>query len=267
LTIACGAFIIIHNNSEKDGGMIIDSHVHVGASVTLHTEVELSHLLNAMETNHVDKAIVQPLPGAYPSSEKVHEVIHAMCKKYEGQFYGLISISPFLPLNQVEDEVKRCVEEFGFVGIKLHTFGHNVNPLSPEGDLIFQLAEQYKLVVNVHTGNGSFGNPCLIIPKAKEYENVSIVLAHSGMQYFATEAQVVASQHQNVYLETSWSQAEYIDGLVSSLGSNRIMFGSDVYTSNCYNLAVELEKYRVLDISNEDKNNCLSNTAAIVFGL
>ena len=248
--------------------MIIDSHVHLGGSNIFNCSVSESRLMSTMDRNKVDACIAQPLPGAIPDSRTVHDAIHALAKKHPGRVYGVASISPHLPKAEVEGEIRRCVEKLGFVGVKCHTVGHAVNPLSPNGDLLFRLADQLKVPLIVHTGSGvGLSNPALVIPKAREYPNVKVVLAHSGMLIFAGDAWVAAKECANVYLETSWAAAEDIEWFVTSLGSRKVMMGSDVYSERCYNQAVELEKYRIMEIPEADKANCLANTAREVFAL
>jgi predicted TIM-barrel fold metal-dependent hydrolase len=48
--------------------------------------------------------------------------------------------------------VERCVKELKFVGVKLHTIGHGVNPLTEDGDLVFATAFELGIPAMVHTG-------------------------------------------------------------------------------------------------------------------
>jgi uncharacterized protein len=260
----------LFNNDEfnREDVVIIDSHVHLGGSTIFGTQVTEKRLIETMDSNGVDACIAQPLPGAIPDSRTVHDAIHALSRKHPGRIYGVASISPHLPKPEVEGEIRRCIEELGFVGIKCHTVGHTVNPLSPNGDLLFRLADRFHVPIIVHTGNGvDLASPCLVIPKAREYPGVKIVLAHSGMVIFSADAWVVAKECPNVYLETSWTSAEDIEWYITSLGSRKVMMGSDIYSEPCYNQAVELQKYRIIRVSEEDRGNCLAGTAVGVFSL
>ena len=248
--------------------MIIDSHVHLGGSRIFDTIIDEENLISAMEKNNVDACVVQPLPGALPSSKEVHDKIFNLAKKYPKKIFGLVSINPHIPKKELKYEVERCIKELGFVGIKCHTIGHSVNPLSEDGDLIFNLANKLNIPINKHTGiDIAFAYPSLNIPKAKQYPELKIVLAHSGMGTLASEAYVAAKECTNIYLETSWTSAEDIEWFIKEVGSNRIMMGSDIFNNACYNQAVELKKYEVINIKDEDRINCLYKTAKEVFNL
>lgn len=248
--------------------MIVDSHVHLGGSKIFNTSVSEERLLQTMDRNGVDACIAQPLPGAIPDEPTVHDAIHALSRKHPGRVYGVASISPHLPRAEVEGEIRRCVEELGFVGLKCHTMGYAVHPLSQDADMLFALADRLKVPIIVHTGSGAgLANPALVIPKARQYPDVKVVLAHSGMLVFAADAWVAAKECSNVYLETSWASAEDIEWFIGSLGSRKVMMGSDIYSESCYNQSVELEKYRIIRISEADRSNCLADTAREVFAL
>ncbi len=248
--------------------MIIDSHVHLGGSSVFGTRVDEENLINTMKTNMIDACIVQSLPGALPSEKEVHNEIFSLSKKYPKKIFGLASVNPHLQKKQVIHEIERCIKDLGFVGIKCHTFGHSVSPLSESGDLLFKLADELDVPIVVHTGSGiPFSCPSLNMIKAKQYPDLKIILAHSGTGILIGEAHLAASEYENIYLETSWNSAEDIEWLIDSLGTEKVMMGSDIYNSACYNQAIELEKYKIINISDEDRDNCLYMTAKKIFNL
>ena len=248
--------------------MIIDTHVHLGKSNVFDAGISEENLLSSMENNGVDACIVQPLPVMGKEVSKVHDDIYKLANNHKGKIFGLASINPHLPRKEVKYELERCIKELGFVGIKCHTIGHSVNPLSEDGDFLFKMADDLGVPLNVHTGNGIvFAAPSLNIPMAKKYPDLKIVLAHSGMNILLAEAFVAAGECENIYLETSWTPAEGIEGLIKSVGSKRILMGSDIYDESCYNQAVELKKYEIINIPKEEKEDCLYKNAIKVFGL
>ena len=132
---------------------IIDVHAHLGDCRVFDTEITEAGLLQMMEENNISAAVVQPLPGASDYRD-VHERIYRLTQQYPNKFYGLISINPHKPKEELESEIKKYAQEYGFVGIKLHTQGHAVHPLSKDAYTLYELAAKNHLVVNVHTGLG-----------------------------------------------------------------------------------------------------------------
>lgn len=249
--------------------MIIDSHVHYGGSNLYGSIIDEKTLLLNMKKNGIDTCITQPLPEpTIEGAECAHQKIYELSKKYPGKIFGLACINPNLSKEKVIRELEKCVKEYRFVGIKCHTICHAVSPLSENGDLIFNTADKLGVPVMVHTGKGiPFSCPSLNIIKGRQYPGLKIILAHAGMHFLTEDAYTATRECENIFLETSWTPAEDIEWLIQKLGSEKIMMGSDIYNASCYNQAVELEKYRVLDLDPKDRENCLHKTAESVFDL
>ncbi len=242
---------------------VIDTHAHLGECCVfglLSTEEEM---LRRMEECGVDATIVQPYPGA-KSACQVHDRIAELCAKHPGRFFGLASLTPHGNYDAYRREVERCVKDLHFVGVKLHTIGHGVNPLSEDGDRVFATAHELGVPAMVHTGPGvPFALPSLCIPAARKYPGLKIILAHAGFAVFSAEAQVAASVCGNLYLETSWCIGEDIRWMISTIGPERVMMGADLPS----NVPVEIAKYRALDLAPEVYDQVMGATAVEVFHL
>jgi hypothetical protein len=211
----------------------------------------------------VDAALLLPYPGA-PDVEKIHDEIVQLMKENPGKIFGIVSLNPHMDEERYLSEVERLVKDEGFVGVKLHTIGHAINPLSSDATKVFEAAKRLHIPVIVHTGMGiPFALPSLVIPRAKAYPNVKIVLYHSGWQVFSPEDYVAASVCDNVYLETSWCSVLEKSWFINALGSDRVLFGSDLPE----NQAAEIFSFKSLNISDKDLENVLGKTAIRVFDL
>lgn len=242
---------------------VIDAHAHLGECCVfglLSTEEEL---VRRMDECGIDASIVQPFPGSRQAA-KTHDRIAELCEKHPGRFFGLASLNPHSDHDAYRREVERCVRDLYFVGVKLHTIGHAVNPLSEDADLVFATAQALGIPVMVHTGPGvPFALPSLSIPAARKYPGLKIVLAHAGFGVFSAEAQVAASVCGNLYLETSWSGGEDIRWMISTIGPDRVMMGADLAS----NVPVEVAKYRALDLEPAVYDKVMGGTAIEVFDL
>lgn len=242
---------------------IIDAHAHLGKCCVFDLVNTEQELLRRMDECEIDATIVQPYPGA-PDAEETHDRIAEMCAKHPGRFFGLASVSPHGNHDAYRREVERCIRDLNFVGVKLHTIGHAVNPLSEDGDFVFSTAHDLGIPAMVHTGPGvPFALPSLCIPAAQKYPGLKIILAHAGFGVFSAEAQVAASVCGNLYLETSWCLGEDIRWMISTLGPERVMLGTDLPT----NVPVEIAKYRALDLDPRVYAQVMGRTACEVFKL
>lgn len=241
---------------------IIDSHNHLSDCRTFGYDFTEKMLLDALQNAKVDGAILQPFPGC-TDVKGTHDRIAELAKNYPGKFYGIASVSPHLPEEEFVAESTRAIKELGFKGLKLHTIGHAVNPMSKDGQRVVEMAKALNVALNVHTGTGiPFSLPSLVIPFAKSFPN-PIVLAHAGATLLTQEAIIVAQQFENIYLEMSWCAPNQIQQAVNAIGSERVMFGSDSLT----NLENELQKFYTIGLTDKQLEDVLYKTAKVAFSL
>jgi predicted TIM-barrel fold metal-dependent hydrolase len=242
---------------------VIDTHAHLGECCVFGLFATEEEMIRRMDESGVDATIVQPYPGAKDYLHR-HDEIAELCQKHPGRFFGLASLSPHVGREKYQREVERCIKDLKFVAVKLHTLGHAVNPLSEDGDMVFETAAAFGVPAMVHTGMGiPFSLPALCIPAANKYPGLKIVLAHAGGGIVSAEAQVAASICKNLYLETSWCLGEDIRWMISTIGADRVMMGADLPS----NVPVEFAKYRSLDLAPDVFNKVMGETAVEVFNL
>jgi len=243
--------------------LIIDSHTHLGKSNLSSIDISESDLLDAAQKWDVDAALV--IPHAAPDEPfSAHEKVNLLTQKHPQTFFGIAAHNPLLIGDDYPAETRKCIESFGFKGIKFHPLLFTLSPMMPKAQVVFRTAVELNVPVIVHTGTGvPWTLPSLCIPISRQYPDLKIVLAHSGMTVFADEAYIAASECANIYLEVSWTAGFQIKHFVSSLGPERIMFGSDLPE----NMGVELIKLKSLDLNEDELGWILGKTADTVFGL
>ena len=243
--------------------MIIDTHTHLGYDYVFEEDFTFNELLTSMEKNRVDISIVQP--GTVLDLKTVveqHNAIADLARKMPGRIFGMANPNPHLPKDDYRGELERCVRDLGFVGVKMQTLGHGVDPGKSVGRRVFEVALDLKVPVMVHTGTGIPRSlPSALIPVAKDLPDLEIILAHCGGSMFASEAILAAQLCSSVHLETSWLPGFTIRRICRTLGADRVMFGSD----HGDNVAAELTKFRTIGLTDEELEWCLGKTAAKVF--
>ncbi|MEM0379041.1 MAG: amidohydrolase family protein [Thermosphaera sp.] len=239
---------------------IIDTHMHLGDCLIFGLSIRDEDLVNYLKTHDV-RIIVQPFPGA-PDPVKVHDRIHELSVRFKGRVYGLASINPFLNSELVSKELERSLGELKFKGVKLHTAGHSISPPNPRASIIFEAARKHKVPVMIHTGPGPFSDPMLVAPRAEEYPDVKIILAHAGFGIYANAALWLAKKYDNIYLETSWSHTFDLQAFLSSV-PDKVVFGTDLVE----NIPVEYAKLQGLKLSDDVKEKFLYSNAKTLFNI
>lgn len=245
--------------------IVVDAHAHLGFDEVFDEDFREDALVAAQDANGISVSLVQP--GSVHSLEAVqrqHDAIADLARRFPGRFYGIANPNPHLPGDEYEREVRRCVLELGFVGIKLHPLAHAVNPGGRHGCRVFAAAEELGVPVMVHTGAGiPWSAPSLLGPIARRHPQVKIIAAHAGAMILASEAANLAEEHPNVYLECSWTGGFLVRAWAERLGPERLMFGSD----HADNAAAELAKLRTCGLGDERLCWVLGRTAVEVFRL
>ena len=245
--------------------MIIDAHAHLGLDEVFDEDFTEADLLESQARNGIDLTLVQPaITHELGTVRRYHDAIADLAARHPGRFRGIANPNPHLGGGAWEAEVRRCLTELGFVGVKLHPAAHAVNPAGRAGRRVFALCAALQVPVIVHTGTGlPWSAPSLLAPAAKANPGLPIVVAHAGMMVLAGEAARLASDFPNVYLEVSWTGGFAVRRWARKHGARRLLFGSD-YPDNA---ATELAKVRTAGLTDEEIEWILGGTAASVFGV
>jgi uncharacterized protein len=244
--------------------VIIDTHTHVGGSFLIDEEYPEDWIIDGMRRWGVNVSLVMPHSHGTPDPERAHDRVFTFIQNNAGTCFGIADINPMLSDEAYWKEATRCVNDFGFVALKLHPLLHPCNPLAKSATKVFEAAKFLGVPVISHTGLGSpFSLPALLISRAREFPDVPIVMAHAGQNFYIAEAVIAAEVCENLFLEPSWCGAHRVKDAIRKLGSQRFMMGSD----SRLNIPVELTKYRTIGLSDQELEDCLGGTAARVFRL
>ena len=237
---------------------IIDTHTHIGDSKVTFSAATEEELLKCMSRYHIDAIFTFPLPEPAPDSPTVHNRIYKFAQDNPGKVWGVADINPSTDYDTYVAEATRCIKELGFIAIKLHPYLEATKPLGPQAVKVYETARSLGVPVIVHTGNGvPLALPSLLIPIAKKYPDLPIVLAHSGSWTYFDEAMIAAQLCDNIFLEMSTTSVFHLSAGLKSLGASKMMFGSD----GCLNVGPELAKVEALDLPEDVAEQYLSKTA------
>ena len=207
----------------------------------------LQRLINDMDEAGIDKTVILPLDfeflysGGGLTFRDFNDLAGAYLKEAPDRIIAFAGIDPRRG-KAGEEELKRCVEELGFSGLKLWT----VAGFFPDDESYYPLYEAAaRLGVNilVHTGMGpgetylKTCQPVFVDKIAVDFREINFIMAHVGTPW-VEEALAVAMKNSNVYVDLSaWqpahalfplrlaqvlSQAKLMHG-----GVHKVLFGSD----------------------------------------
>jgi uncharacterized protein len=232
--------------------MIIDCHCHAGKGDGLtgpwDTAAPLAKYLRwAAHAGISRTAIFAAFHSDYAIANR--EVARIVASR-PSRFYGLAFVHASRDRDRVHDLVQVAVEQYGFVGIKVHRYDAR---LTRE---ICDVAQAFGVPVLYDP----IGEVSIIELVAPEYPQVDFIIPHMGS--FSDDWRAQHSmidylvRHPNVYVDTSGVRRfELLEQAVQRAGARKILFGSD---GPWLHPGVELEKIRLLGLSPTDEQLVLA---------
>jgi predicted TIM-barrel fold metal-dependent hydrolase len=231
--------------------MIVDTHTHLSTleqwgpvfekafnnafrSHTFDLHVTPERHWKAMEC--VDKAIVFGINSLALQMCTPNEAIAEYANARPDKIVGYMSIDPHSP--DAMEQLDYCVNTLGLRGLKMSPVYQDYHPSDQRARQIHRRAEQLGLPILTHAAFHSisvtrmeWANPLLYDEVAREFPNLTIVLAHIGLPWFH-DAMVMVRKHRNVYADVS--PALHQGWLYQALSTfqefdlmDKLLFGSD----------------------------------------
>jgi predicted TIM-barrel fold metal-dependent hydrolase len=238
--------------------VILDFHTHLGrgepGADELQRDILPAQLISVMDEAGVDRAVCFPVTYTdYRSA--IREIADAVAD-WPDRLIGFARVgdTPDAP-----DILRWAVNELGMQGLKLHHGCDSIDPEGPNLHAVMGAAQELDIPVIFDC----FGERAsLVIPLTERY-TCPIVLGHMGGLWnigWIDRCIEAARRHPHVYLETS-SVLLFgkIEKAVAAIGSERVLFGTD---GPPIHARPEIEKIRILHVSDQDKANILGLNAA-----
>lgn len=213
---------------------IFDSLRRWAKVATPTTEVPVAATIAAMDQGGVNKALI----CAWVAPNKVmisNDEVAGFVAQAPDRLVGIGSVDISKPMAAVR-EVRRCVQELGFKGIRVLPWLWDAPPTDrrfyPVYTACAELGVPFCTQIG-HTGPlmpSEHGRPLYIDRVALDFPELTIVGGHIGYPW-TEEAVAVATKHENVFIDTSaYAVRRYPAEIVRFLrehGRRKILFGSN----------------------------------------
>lgn len=227
--------------------MIIDCHCHGGKGDGLtgpwDTAAPLERYLRRAARAGIDRTVVF---AAFHSDYSVanREVARIVASR-PNRLYGFAFVHPERHRGRVHAMLKVAVEDYGFVGVKVHRHDARITREICEAARTFRLPVLYDVM----------GETSVARLLAEEYPDVSFIIPHLGSFGDDWRAQLGLidhlARHPNIYTDTAGVRRfDLLDEAVHRAGARKILFGSD---GPWLHPEIELAKIRLLELSPRDE--------------
>lgn len=225
------------------------------------------NLLHYMAKNNIDLSLIWAIEPFVNTEE-----IIAIYKKHPN-LLPIGSINLFNnPKIDIVYELNKVID-YGIFGLKIHPIIQNIHP---ESELFLNVMEEYSKYnkpVFLHTGSSSvvfrkhsnyeFGNVNNYEKVVKNFPNITFIFGHMGNNT-PLDAIELSKKYSNIILETSYQNNKIIKKAINTIGSSRIIFGSDFPYSRQKFALKEIYK---LKLNNSDKENILYKNIKFLIGI
>lgn len=231
-----------------------------------------------LKTAGIAKALVV---SVVPDSQYMRDFVTAA----RGHIHALCNLDPRSP---DAPDLLRSEIAAGFKGVKLLPVNRGYRLSDPECRPFLDTVAELGISVIIHYGVSvdpgadlRYADPIDLSPVARDYPDVSFVIAHFGAGYLDSVLKL-AYQCKNVCVDTSgtnnWmdfmAHPTTLPGVFErclvSIGAERILFGTDANTIRPYRTWIAYQQRRILEelgLSASDRDLILRANAVRIFGL
>jgi predicted TIM-barrel fold metal-dependent hydrolase len=216
--------------------MIIDSHAHIAHWPTLKESEECIEESNKKYL--IGFTLVSDCDcSEYPSVDKygVHHVSQlqglrttlAFVKKDPQSFGAMVWVNPHNEV--VTPALEKCIEENRqyIYGLKFHPYESHLRITSVKFQPYLDLARKFHLPIQVHTAQDRYSDVLFLGLVAAKNPDLKFIAAHMQLVSDNHAALEVLKNHPNVYGDTAWVDIKIAKKVLTEIGEDRILFGSD----------------------------------------
>lgn len=258
-------FETVMNGSPFEGVYIFDCHGHLDRDIHLwQGAADGASVLRAIDRLGVDAICLSSILSFTSHWRLGNETVAAAAEAYPGRIFGYAVPSPFDPACDLRPYLE---DRPGFLGIKVHGSMQGGTPLDdPRYFPAYELVAEKGIPVLFHAWTQQEIRAAANV--AARYPSVPVILGHSGfVDPAAREAAIVACKaRDNLFCDTcvSYTYDGALEDLVSRIGADRVLYGSDV---DFYDNAFGLGRLALSRLTDGEKERILGGNAKTLFRL
>jgi predicted TIM-barrel fold metal-dependent hydrolase len=175
----------------------------------------------------------------YDVIKDLNKKVGSIAKQFPDRFIAFAGVDPRRP--EAPDLLRRCLEEFGMKGLKLHP-DDGYYPNSPETYRLLSILQEGGAVLLTHTGPGvppaktKYSHPHLLDDLASDFPDLIVIAAHMGHFWWRewvglafyqpnlfgdlAEWQILAKLNFNLFCKD-------LREIIDIVGAEKILFGTD----------------------------------------
>jgi predicted TIM-barrel fold metal-dependent hydrolase len=142
--------------------------------------------------------------------------------------------------------MRRCVQELGFVGFKLHPWMQGFSLMVPGMEAVAEECADMQVPVTFHDGTAFYCTALQVAYFARAHPRVRVLSAHGGLAEGWVDVITPALELPNYWICLSGPTQQGIQALYDQLGPDKLLFGSDGGWIPSMNVDFHLRQVRAL---------------------
>ncbi len=211
------------------GFRVFDIHGHLGQwNRMYHQDHTPGDLVRRMDQLGVQRLVISDLLAIGPDYQKGNDRVGRALAEFPGRLEGYAVYNPNYE-SEMAAEMRRCFDELGCRGIKLHCMLHDTSTEDPSYRLAFRVAEERACPVLCHVHDGP--SPDFLAALLAEHPHAKFIYAHvgGGPRSGLEPLLPVAISRPNLFFDLALSTMPRatLAWLAGEVPPSQILYGSD----------------------------------------
>ncbi len=224
----------------------IDMHTHLPGKALGLGRRDTTSVLTMMDRAEIDQAVVMTVDGFFFDDIASNNALAEQVAESGDRLIPFCTVNP--RREGAVAEVRRCIEELGFRGIKLHPWWQGFSPLDRCMIPIATEAARLEVPILFHDGTPPFSTPLQVAYLADQFPELTVILGHGGGMDLWVEAVAAVKRYPNCHicLCGSATPLAILACMIQELGTSKVTIGTDSGFGDDYHAEFRMAQFRSL---------------------
>jgi len=249
--------------------MVTDSHTHIGPSGDATTDQRVKRMLELLDHNHVDGAIVLPLAGLMSDCfdhKADNDFVFDFCGREPARLFPAFAVNPLLGMKAL-DEIKRCRNDRGLRLLKLHPWLQGFSIASDPMNKVAELCQQLGVTIVFHDGTPPYCTPLQLARLCRDFPDLKVISGHGGLDDLWSDSIAAAKRYRNYLICLCGLPLGQMQRIVDEAPPEKICIGSDFINLAEDTLWYRWSVWRKVSIPNESRRIIEDETPRSILGV
>lgn len=253
--------------------IIVDAHTHLGNDIyagqwsAAATDAAADEYARVMRAAGVDKGFTFTIAGLVSDPQPGNDELARARARYPDLMLPWGTVDPYWPEAKIRHEMRRCIQELGFYGFKLHPWLQGFSLTVPGMEVVADECAALNVPVIFHDGTAFYSTALQVAYFARAHPRVTVLSGHGGLAELWPDTIAPAKELANYYIVLNGPVQQGMQQIYDEVGPDKLMFGSDGGSFHPATVTWYLARTQALRAPAEDLEKILGLNALRLVGL